>query len=135
MRGLILFLIAPIWALAQVELIVPGADFKASETITVKIKNDGKPQISYCAAFGQTPLLVQKRSGRKWVNLSNGTDADGIQTLKVLGPGESQEFPFKMSDMGEVRLVLDFWMGSTGVNCKHPPKGWKQAQSGVLVIH
>jgi len=134
-KVLILLLIAPIWAIAQVELFVPGADFKTSEPIPVKVKNAGKEQISYCVAFGQTPLLAQKRSGNKWSNLSTGPDADSIQTLKVLGPGESQEFPFRLTGTGEIRLVLDYWIGSTGVNCKHPPKGKKQAQTGSLVIH
>jgi hypothetical protein len=131
---LILLLMPPVWAIAQVELTVPGADFKASEPIPVKVKNAGKEQISYCVAFGQTPVLAQKRTGSKWSNLPSGADADSIKTLKVLGPGESQEFPFKMSDTGEVRLVLDYWMGATGVNCKHPPKGRKQAQSGAVAV-
>jgi hypothetical protein len=133
-KGLVLLLMAPIVALAQVQLAVPGADFKASEPVPVTVKNAGKEQISYCVALGQAPLSAQKRSGSKWSSLPAGPDADSIKTLKVLGPGESQEFPFKVSDAGEIRLVLDYWIGSTGVNCKHPPKGKKQAQSGVFTI-
>jgi len=133
-KGIILLLIAPAWALAQVELVVPGVDFKASEPIPVTVKNAGKQQISYCVALGQTPLVAQKKAGSKWSDLPSAADADAIKTLKVLASGESQEFPFKLADAGEVRLVLDYWIGPTQVNCKHPPKGWKQAQSGVLAV-
>jgi hypothetical protein len=125
---------APLWALAQVALIVPGAEFNASVPIPVKIKNDGKQRIAYCVEFGQTPLYAQRRAGSKWSALS-AKRADLIKTLKVLAPGESEEFPFQVTSTGEIRLVLDYWIGPAQVNCKHPPKGWKQAQSSTITIH
>jgi len=78
------------------------------------------------------PFYVQRKSGRKWSALLIGPDIGSLRSSVVLEPGQSHEFPFRLNNKGEMRLVLDYWIGEKDVNCKNPPKGGKKTQSKIF---
>lgn len=129
-RESVFLLLTPLCAMAQVQLTVPGSTFKAADQITVKIKNAGATEISYCVETGRPPFIEQRKSASK----QEPNHSEGIKTLSVLEPGETREFPFQPKESGDIRLVLDYWLGSHDVNCKHPPKGKKQARSEIFTV-
>jgi hypothetical protein len=142
-------ILAPVRAICQVQVTVPAQSFKASERIAAKVANVGDHEILYCVEVGQTslkgpgvenmettpiPFYVQRKSGRKWSTLLIGPDIGSLRSSVMLEPGQSHEFPFRLNDKGEMRLVLDYWMGEKDVNCKNPPKGGKKTQSKIFAV-
>jgi hypothetical protein len=147
---MILFMVlASACVTCQVQITVPAQDFKASERIAAKVANVGDHEILYCVEVGQRsfkgpgvenmeatpiPFYVQKKSGRRWSTLLIGPDVGSLRTPVLLEPGQSHEFPFRLHDQGELRLVLDYWIGEKDVNCKNTPKGRKKTQSEIFTV-
>ena len=148
-----LFLLAvPVLAKGQVRVTVPSAHFKVHERIVARIENTGKQPVSYCVEFGQssvkpgsnagetqtestpTPFYVERRTHRGWSVLLIGPDIGSAPSPVVLDPGQSREFPFRLSGTGQVRLVLDYWTGESTETCQNPKKGKKTVTSSVFVI-
>lgn len=142
-------ILAPVCAICQVRVSVSGHSFKASERIAAKVANTGDHEILYCVEVGQTsfkgpglkdveatpiPFYVQRKSGHRWSTLLIGPDIGSLRSSVVLEPGQSHEFPFRLADKGEMRLVLDYWIGEKDVNCKAPPKGGKKTRSTVFAV-
>jgi hypothetical protein len=126
-------ILAPVCAICQVQVTVPAQSFKASERIAAKVANVGDHEILYCVEFGQTsfkgpgventettpiPFYVQRKSGGRCSTLMIGPDVGSARSSVVLEPGQSHEFPFRLNDKGEMRLVLEYWIGEKAVNCK-----------------
>jgi hypothetical protein len=144
------FLLSPI-ALSQVRVSTPGTDFKSHEQIDVKITNAEKSAVSYCVEFGQisfkagtgkvedmehtpTPFYVQEQNGGRWGTLLIGPDIGSSRHAVVLKAGESQQYPFRLSDRGRMRLVLDYWRGENDRVCEHP-KGKNTTRSNTFVVN
>ncbi len=142
-------ILAPVCAICQVQVTVPAQSFKASERIAAKVANVGDHEILYCVEFGQTsfkgpgvenmettpiPFYVQRKSGGRWSTLMIGPDVGSVRSSVVLEPGQSHEFPFRLNDKGEMRLVLEYWIGEKAVNCKNPPRGEKKTHSKIFAV-
>ena len=81
------------------------------------------------------PFSVQSKTGHKWSTLLIGPDVGNLLTPRVLDPGQSDEFPFRLLDKGEMRLVLNYWIGEKKeLNCKNPSRGRKEARSKVFLV-
>jgi hypothetical protein len=147
---LIVFLLGPI-ALSQVRISTPGTDFKSYGRISAQITNTGKITVSYCVEFGQIslkagtgtaediehtpiPFHVQKQNGSKWGTLMIGPDIGSSRHAVVLKAGESQQYPFRLSDRGRMRLVLDYWHGESDRVCEYPA-GKKATRSNIFVVN
>jgi hypothetical protein len=121
--------------------------YGVQEQIHAKVENTGDLPITVCVEIGQTspngsetestpsPFFVQKKGNRNWGTLMIGPDVGGNRTAVVLKAGESQESPFRLSESGELRLRMNYWLGSIPkMNCNAPPKGSKLATSSVFTI-
>lgn len=127
-------------AMAQVRLKLSKDHFHRHEEIDVAITNAGSKHVSFCVEFGHwsfkshssegineglettpTPVYVQEHSGRKWHTLMIGPDIGSARHEVSLGPGETQHYPFRLSDTGEMRIVLDYWNGERDRACQNPP--------------
>jgi len=139
----------PVWARCQARIIVPRPSFKVSEQIAAKITNIGHQQISYCVEFGQwsakelgadgieatpIPFYVQRKSAGKWSTLPLGPDIGSLRKSALLQPGESHEFPFRLSNKGQMRLLLAYWIGKTDLNCENLPQGEKKTRSKSFFV-
>jgi len=146
----IVFLISPI-ALSQVRVSTPGSDYKSHQQIDVQITNAGKNAVSYCVEFGQhsfktarggvenmettpIPFYVQRQNSRSWGTLLIGPDIGSSRHAVVLKAGESQQYPFRLSDRGQMRLVLDYWRGENDRVCEYP-QGKKTTRSNIFVVN
>ena len=133
-------------AVAQVELSVPSGPFKPEDRIQAKITNKGRMPISYCVEFGQwsphagtiesmpIPFYIEKRNGEKWGVVMNGPDIGSSRHTVQLEPAGSNDFPFRLFDKGDMRLVLHYWTGNRDDTCSETPKGRKTAKSKMFSI-
>jgi hypothetical protein len=138
-------------ALSRVSVSTPGAEFKSHDQINVQITNEGKNTVSYCVEFGQhsfkngrggvqdmettpIPFYVQRQNGRSWGTLLIGPDIGSSRHAVVLKPGESQHYPFRLSDRGRMRLVLDYWDGESNRACEHL-KGERTTRSKAFDVN
>jgi hypothetical protein len=138
-------------ALSQVRVSTPRTEFKSHDQINVQVTNGGKRTVSYCVEFGQysfktggggaddmestpIPFYVQRQNGHKWGILLIGPDLGSSRHAVTLKPGESQQYPFRLSDRGRMRLVLEYWNGDNDKVCEHP-KRKKTARSSVFVVN
>jgi hypothetical protein len=133
---------------AQVQVVVPKKQYKLHDKIDVAIANDSAQPVSLCVEFGHlsfpgekddvtettpTPVHVQSKHGRKWSALLNGPDIGSSRHSVLLGSKETQHYPMRLSDSGEMRLVLGYWIGE-GVHACENPQGRKTAASHVFVV-
>ena len=138
---------APILAFGQVKVVLPAKAFRVRETIQATVTNDGKVPVTYCVEFGQhspkgdaiettpIPFYVQKRHEGRWSTLLIGPDIGSLRSPVVLEPGKSHQFPFALVDVGDMRLVLRYWVGDLeNLNCSSPPKGTKTKKSKVFSV-
>ena len=127
-------------ATAQVRIDVPGQSFRRQEEIRTKVVNIGKRPITLCLGFtsmGSLPLpfAAQRNNGGKWGTLLLGSDLGPNGSALVLEAGESQEFPFHLSDPGKIRLILEYWQGANPrLSCTALPRGSKAVKSTVFTI-
>jgi hypothetical protein len=149
-------------SLSQVRVAISPTDFKSHDRIDVQVTNTGKKAVSYCVEFGQVsykgdpvpaegpdhtripfyvkvestpiPFYVQKMSGSKWSTLLIGPDVGSSRQAVALQAGESQHYPFRLSDRGRMRLALVYWDGENNDVCKCP-KGKKTTRSNIFVVN
>jgi hypothetical protein len=127
-------------AIAQVKIDVPGQSFRRQEEIRTKVINIGNRPITLCLVFTSMdrlplPFAAQRNNGGKWGTLLLGSDLGPNGSALVLEAGESQEFPFHLSDSGEMRLMLEYWQGAKPhLSCTALPRGSKAVKSAVFTI-
>jgi len=80
-----------------------------------------------------TPVYVQAKNRGKWSTLLIGPDIGSVRRSVVLQPGDTQHYPFRLAHRGQMRVVLDCWMGENDRACTNP-KGRKTAKSAVFVV-
>jgi hypothetical protein len=132
--------------IGQVELTVPAGSFKSEDVIRAKLTNESKLRISYCVEFGQgsphdgtlestpVPFHVERNNGGRWSVLMNGPDVGISRRPVTQEAGASNEFPFRLNNTGQMRLVLYYWTGEHNDVCGERTKGRKTAQSKVFSI-
>ena len=131
------------------QITVPARQFKMLESIPAKIENPSSKPITFCVEFGQTspspdengiestpsPFEVQAYSSGKWHTLLIGPDVGSSRRALVLEAGESADFPFRLREKGQIRLILWYWVGAmSDLDCRHPPKGEKGLKSKVFGV-
>jgi hypothetical protein len=133
-------------AVAQVELSVPAGSFKSEDRIQAKVTNKSGLRISYCVQFGQgsphagtlestpVPFHVERNKSYKWNVLINGPDVGSSRRPITQEAGTSNEFPFRLNDTGQMRLVLYYWPGDRSDVCDESAKGRKTAKSKAFSI-
>jgi hypothetical protein len=136
--------------LSQVRMSTSTTIYKSHQQIDVQITNADKSAISYCVQFGQVssrtgagtvediehtpiPFYVQEWNRSKWNTLLIGPDVGSSRHAVVLKAGESQHYPFRLNDHGQMRLVLDYWRGENDRACEYP-KGKKATRSKIFVV-
>jgi len=141
-----LFLILVGAAAAQVEVSLPANLFKSEDKIDARVVKKGKLSVSYCVEMGQgsphagtiestpIPFQVERKNEDKWSVLLIGPDVGSSQHSVTLSPGASSEFPFRLNNIGEMRLVLDYWIGERDDVCEGTKKGRKTARSNPFSI-
>jgi len=151
LRTFIVFLLLSQIVQSQVRVSTLGAEFKSHDQINAQITNAAKGTVSYCVEFGQhsfkaasgtvedmettpIPFYVQRQNGRKWATLLIGPDIGSSKHVVVLKPGQSQRYPFRLSDRGRMRLVLDYLDGENEKACEYP-KGKKTTRSNAFVMN
>jgi hypothetical protein len=98
-------------------------------------------QVSFKAGTGTVediehtpmPFYVQKQNG-KWGTLMIGPDIGSSRHAVSLKAGESQHYPFRLSDHGRMRLVLDYWRGENDKVCEYPT-GKKTTRSKTFIVN
>lgn len=133
-------------ASAQVKINIPVLHYKSHDRINVRIVNTGASDVTFCVEYGYvsyidsnrlettpTPVYVQQKNSRGWGTLMTGPDIGSVRSPLTLKRGESQDFPFRINAHGMVRLVLDYWVGSTANPCGRE-KGMKIVTSRELSI-
>jgi hypothetical protein len=135
-------------AIAQVKIIFPEQRYKAEEQIRAAVENNGTDPITICVEFGQAspkgediestpiPFYVQRHDGAKWgTPLLIGPDIGSIRRAVVVEGGKRLEFPFPLKEIGELRLRLEYWVGSKpDLRCSGPIKGAKLATSASFTV-
>jgi hypothetical protein len=133
-------------AIAQVELSVPPGPFKPEDRIQAKVTNNGRLPVRYCVEFGQwsphdgtiestpIPFYMEKLTREKWSVLINGPDVGSSRHAVELEPGSSQDFPFRLLDTGDMRLVMHYWVGSRDDVCSQTAQKRKTTRSKVFSI-
>jgi hypothetical protein len=134
-------------AVKQPLIVLPNAHYAVHEQIRARIENMNDQPISICVEYGQwsmkdgklettpLPFIVQRKLGSKWSALLIGPDVGSNRHSRVLDPKESAEFPFRLNDGGDIRLVLEYWPGSKGDwICGPDPKGGKRATSTTFLV-
>jgi hypothetical protein len=121
LAGLLLSLAS---AIQKPSVVLPSTRYAVHEQIRARIENTNDRPISICVEYGQwsmndgnlettpSPFIVQRKSRAKWNTLIIGPDVGSSRHSKVLEPGESAEFPFRLNEPGNMRLVLQYWPGS-----------------------
>ena len=103
--------------------------------------------MSFCVEFGQwsfkgdgspleitpTPVYVQAHSREGWRTLLIGPDVGNNRQVVVLAPKETQQYPFRLTNSGQIRLVLDYWIGENDRACENPPHR-KTTKSNVFYV-
>ena len=133
-------------AFGQVKIVLSASSFKAEDKIEAVIVNQGRVPVSYCVEFGQSspkgaaaestpvPFHVERRQSEKWSVLLIGPDVGSSRRVVELEAGKSQDFPFRLLDKGNMRLVLHYWLGERDDSCSETAKGKKTAKSQVFSI-
>lgn len=150
-RAVITMLVSFVWsgsAVAQVKIIVPEQRYKAEEQIRAAVENSGTHPITICVEFGQTspkgtdiestpiPFYVQSHDGARWgTPLLIGPDIGSIRRAVEVEGGKRLEFPFRLKQIGELRLRLEYWVGSKpDLRCTGTSKGAKLATSASFTV-
>jgi hypothetical protein len=133
-------------AFGQLEIRIPQQHYKQHDRIDLVIANTGTKDVSFCVEYGHwsfpdadhiettpTPVYVQRKDRRGWGTLLIGPDVGSMRHSVSLGAGESQQYPFRLSDAGEMRIMVDYWIGESDRTCQQP-KGRKTAKSRVFAI-
>ena len=133
-------------AFGQIEIRIPQQRYKQHDRIDVLIVNPSTKPVSFCVEYGHssfrdanhtestpTPVYVQRKDKRGWGTLLIGPDVGSMKHSASLGAGESQQYPFRLSDAGEMRIMVDYWIGESDRTCQQPT-GRKTAKSRVFVI-
>jgi len=133
-------------AFGQLEIRIPQQRYKQHHRIDVVIANISTKQVSFCVEYVHssfrdadhtestpTPVYVQRKDKRGWGTLLIGPDVGSMRQSASLGAAESQQYPFRLSDAGEMRIMVDYWIGESDRTCQQP-KGRKTAKSRVFVI-
>jgi len=134
-------------AFAQVRVTVPSPEVQIHEKIVARIQNQGTKPVTFCVEFGQTssdgtdtdptpsPFIVQQKSAGKWSTLLIGPDVGSNRSPVTLAPGESSEFPIRLSSVGHTKLQVFYWLGSEpNLACNKPAKKPKKAESQVFTV-
>jgi len=133
-------------AIGQVQVNIPQPRYKQHDSIDVSVTNTSKKAVSFCVEFGHwsfpdvdhleatpTPVYVQRNNRGRWSTLLIGPDIGSIRHSVTVGPGESQHYPFRLSDQGQMRVIIDYWIGESDHTCENP-KGRRTAKSRVFVV-
>lgn len=133
-------------AIGQVQVNIPQPRYKQHDSIDVGVTNTSKKAVSFCVEFGHwsfpdadhleatpTPVYVQRNNRGGWSTLLIGPDIGSIRHSVTVGPGESQHYPFRLSDQGQMRVMIDYWIGESDNTCENP-KGRRTAKSHVFVV-
>lgn len=133
-------------AVGQVRVTIPQPRYKQHDTIDVGVTNTSKRAVSFCVKFGQwsfpdadhlettpTPVYVQRKNRGRWSTLLIGPDVGSIRHSVTLGPKESQHYPFRLSDQGQMRVMIDYWLGENDRTCENP-RGRRTAKSRIFVV-
>jgi hypothetical protein len=132
---------------AQVKITLPKYEFKPHEQIDVLIANKSEQALSFCVEFGHssykseaepmettpTPVVVEKRTDKGWSVLLIGPDIGSSRHAVALPAGEIQHYPMRLSETGEMRVVLTYWVGESDADCTKPPRS-KTIRSKVFVV-
>ncbi|PYX08842.1 MAG: hypothetical protein DMG88_09090 [Acidobacteria bacterium] len=134
------------FALGQIQVHVPAARFRPHNVIDVVIRNVSAKDVSFCVEYGfrsfrdpdhpettPTPVYVKRKDKHGWNTLLIGPDVGSMRHSVSLGPGEFHEYPFRLSDSGTMRVLLDYWLGENNHACENP-KGRKTAKSRLFVV-
>jgi hypothetical protein len=133
---------------AQVRVTLAARQYKAHEQIHATVENIGTQPITICIEVGQwsvkengdteatpSPFWVERNTSGRWATLFIGPDIGNYQLAEVLEAGKSEEFPFRLSATGTMRLRLNYWPGSQpNLNCKEQPKGAKRLASATFTV-
>lgn len=132
---------------AQVKIALPRHQFNRHEQIDVVLTNTGQQPVSFCVQFGQwsykseaeplattpTPVYVQQHTDKGWSVLLTGPDIGNSPHAVILSVGETQQYPFRLSDTGRMRIVLNYWTGESDGVCANPPHR-KTIRSEVFLV-
>jgi hypothetical protein len=134
-RAVVLAFFCALTASAQVQMRIPSQRYKSHDRINVEIVNASARDISFCVEYGYvsyiddnrteatpTPVYVQQKRENGWDTLLTGPDVGSIRQSVTLGRGESQTYPFRVNAHGEVRMVLDYWIGAPVGSCEYPKR-------------
>jgi hypothetical protein len=128
-------------SVAQLEINVSGRTFKAEDSIGVKVTNKSELPVSYCVEIGQwsphagtiestpIPFYVEAKRGGSWKVLMIGPDIGSSRHPVTLETGASNEFPFRLNNLGQMRLLLYYWIGRRNDVCDDSTEGRKTARS------
>jgi hypothetical protein len=132
---------------AKVKITLPKHQFKRHEQIDVALTNTGQQSVSFCVEFGQwsykseteplvttpTPVYVQQHTEKGWSVLLNGPDIGSSRHAVVLATGETQQYPFRLSDTGKMRIILNYWTGESDDVCANASRR-KTTRSVVFLV-
>jgi len=132
---------------AQVRVIIPLQSFHVNDKIPAKVENASSEPVTLCLEIGQrstkgttieatpVPFIVQASSEGRWHTLLIGPDVGSLRRPVVLEPGKSDEFPFRLSVPGVMRLLAEYWTGpNSGLDCSIPPKHSHKVKSKSFTI-
>jgi hypothetical protein len=144
--GAIWLAVILVGAVAQLEINVSGSAFKAEDSIAAKVTNKSGLPVSYCVEVGQwsahdgtiestpIPFHVEVKNGDTWKVLMIGPDIGSSRHPVTLETGALNKFPFRLNDVGQMRLVLHYLIGKRNDVCDDSTKGRKTARSKVFSI-
>jgi len=134
-------------AVAQVQVVLSAQHFGVEEQIHATIVNEGTRPITFCVEFGQwspkngglesapSPFVVQRYLGGKWSTVLSGPDVGSSRHTVELAAGKSMEFPFRLSSVGKIQILLHYWRGSKlEVSCTASEKGAKTVASETFTV-
>ena len=143
---LAIFGIVCVWCHSQVLVEVPSGHFKPQEEIKLRITNRLKRPIMICARYGPwsfrsdghpdwiwRPGYIEWKKGHKWGVLLDTPDVGPHGKIIEMKAEESKLFPFRLSDEGEMRVVIEYISGGNDSICESP-KGKKIAKSRIFWI-
>jgi hypothetical protein len=144
---IILWLIWPTVAVAQVKIVPSRPHYNVQEAIRATVQNKSSHAITFCVEFGQTsstgnqiestpsPFWVQQNLENKWSTLLIGPDVGSVRHPVVVEPGKSEEFALRLNNTGTMRLRLRYWDKSSPLaDCAKLQAGTKLATSSVFKI-
>ncbi len=134
-------------AAAQVRVSIPFQSIRVNDEIQAKVENATSEPVAFCVEIGQSstngttteatpiPFIVQASSEGRWHTLLIGPDVGSLRRPVVLEAGKSAEFPFRLSQPGVIRLLVEYWTGSnSGLDCSNPPKHGLKVKSKPFTI-